>query len=168
MIGILTELLKNSKTEMQQNICISENIMTGKNLNEEKDKLTPKNFYYYLPFFFRKIKFYAITIKSHKSRPNKFLLKYLYKHVELDRLNIKKRKSSLPIGISIGKNFDTNNDQAFDDYLICMEKVYEYSSYIAINISSPNTENLRELSDKEYLGILLSKIKSTARQIVTK
>ena len=59
--------------------------------------LTPKNFYYYLPFFFRKIKFYGITIKSTRSRPGSFLSKYLYKSVELDRLNIKKRKSSYVI-----------------------------------------------------------------------
>ena len=55
--------------------------------------LTPKNFYYYLPFFFRNIKFYAITIKSLKSRPSSFLIKYLYKYVVLNRINIKKRQS---------------------------------------------------------------------------
>ena len=56
--------------------------------------LTPKNFYYYLPFFFRNIKFYAITIKSLKSRPSSFLIKYLYKYVVLNRINIQKRQSS--------------------------------------------------------------------------
>jgi dihydroorotate dehydrogenase len=73
--------------------------------------------------------------------------------------NLKKRKSSIPIGISIGKNFDTSNDNASIDYLICLEKVYEYASYIAINISSPNTKDLRELSSKEYLDSLLKKLK---------
>ena len=56
--------------------------------------LTPKNFYYYLPFFFRKIKFYGITIKSSRNRPNNFFLKYLFKYVVLDRVKIKKRVSS--------------------------------------------------------------------------
>ena len=56
--------------------------------------LTPKNFYYYLPLFFRKTEFYGITIKSKKSRPNNFLKKYLYKQVTIDRINIKKRLSS--------------------------------------------------------------------------
>ena len=56
--------------------------------------LTPKNFYYYLPFFFRKIKFYGITIKSSRNRPNNFFLKYLFKYVVLDRVKIKKRESS--------------------------------------------------------------------------
>ena len=59
--------------------------------------LTPKNFYYYLPFLFRNIKFYGITIKGIKNRPNKFLIKYLFKHIEINRLQISKRKSSYEI-----------------------------------------------------------------------
>ena len=59
--------------------------------------LTPKNFYYYLPFLFRNIKFYGITIKGIKNRPNKFLIKYLFKHIEINRLQISKRKLSYEI-----------------------------------------------------------------------
>ena len=79
----------------------------------------------------------------------------------VDRLvsNIKARKSDIPIGISIGKNFDTSNDNAYEDYKICMKKVYEFSSYIAINISSPNTQDLRKLSGEEYLDSLLRELK---------
>ncbi len=73
--------------------------------------------------------------------------------------NLKNRKSSLVVGTSIGKNFDTSNDVAYKDYLICLEKVYEFSDYIAVNISSPNTSNLRELSNATYSKSLLSKIK---------
>ena len=73
---------------------------------------------------------------------------------------LKHRKSKVIVGTSIGKNFDTPNEKAFEDYLLCLEKVYEHTDYVAVNISSPNTENLRELSNKEYLGNLLSKIKS--------
>ena len=73
---------------------------------------------------------------------------------------LKHRKSNVIVGTSIGKNFDTPNEKAFEDYLLCLEKVYEHTDYVAVNISSPNTENLRELSNKEYLGTLLSKIKS--------
>ena len=73
--------------------------------------------------------------------------------------NLKNKKSKIPIGVSIGKNFDTPNSQAYKDYLFCMEKVYAHSSYIAINISSPNTSDLRELSSVEFLDELLSKIK---------
>ena len=63
--------------------------------------LTPKNFYYYLPFIFRNTKFYAITINGLKKRPQDFLKKFLYKYVEIDRLNIKKRKSSYDIQESL-------------------------------------------------------------------
>ena len=72
--------------------------------------LTPKNFYYYLPFFFRNIKFYAITIRSLKNRPSSFLLKYLYRYEVLDRINIKKRKSSYLIQENlIEYTYDKNN-----------------------------------------------------------
>lgn len=72
--------------------------------------LTPKNFYYYLPFFFRNTKFYGISIKSNRNRPNKFLLNRLYKFVVIDRLNLKKRNSSYLIQESlIEKTNDTNN-----------------------------------------------------------
>ena len=85
--------------------------------------LTPKNFYYYLPFFFRNIKFYGITIKSLKSRPNNFLKKYLYKSVELDRINIKKRKSSYDIQSSL---IDTDLDKNYlnNEFLINHSFVY--------------------------------------------
>jgi len=71
--------------------------------------LTPKNFYYYLPFIFRKIKFYGITIKSLKNRPNNFLRKYLYKYVTIDRLTIKKRNSTYNIQESLIEYFDNTN-----------------------------------------------------------
>lgn len=72
---------------------------------------------------------------------------------------LKSRKSSIPIGVSIGKNHYTEIDEAYMDYLICLEKVYEYADYIAINISSPNTKNLRNLTSKDYLDDLLSALK---------
>jgi len=72
---------------------------------------------------------------------------------------LKKRKSEIPVGASIGKNFDTPNDRASDDYIYCLKKVYEFSDYVAINISSPNTKNLRDLSTEEHLNSLLQKIK---------
>jgi len=60
------------------------------------------------------------------------------------------------LGINIGKNFDTPNDKAADDYLACLEKVYPYADYITINISSPNTRGLRDLQDTEQLNSLLA------------
>ena len=49
------------------------------------------------------------------------------------------------LGINIGKNFDTPIERAADDYLICLRKVYPHASYVTVNISSPNTKNLRQL-----------------------
>lgn len=63
------------------------------------------------------------------------------------------------LGINIGKNFDTPNERATEDYLICLRKVYPYASYVTVNISSPNTKNLRDLQHKEALSVLLSTLK---------
>jgi dihydroorotate dehydrogenase len=73
--------------------------------------------------------------------------------------NVQAAKYKGVLGINIGKNFDTPIERAIDDYLICMQKVYAYASYITVNISSPNTKNLRALQEKEALDDLLSKIK---------
>lgn len=69
------------------------------------------------------------------------------------------------IGINIGKNKDTPIENAADDYLICLEKSYEIADYIAINISSPNTKNLRELQKDDALDDLLSKLKNKQQQL---
>jgi dihydroorotate dehydrogenase len=63
------------------------------------------------------------------------------------------------LGINIGKNKDTPNEQAVDDYLACLDKVYTLASYVTVNISSPNTQGLRELQKDEALDALLSAIK---------
>ncbi len=103
-----------------------------------------------------------------RNRADKSLLNRLgfnNKGVEALVKNLKKRKSTIPIGVSIGKNFDTPNEEAYRDYLFCLEKVYEYSSYIAINISSPNTKDLRELSNHKFLGDLLKIIKDKQNEL---
>ena len=55
------------------------------------------------------------------------------------------------LGINIGKNKDTPNERALDDYLFCLERVYARASYVTINISSPNTQGLRDLQEEETL-----------------
>lgn len=74
--------------------------------------------------------------------------------------NVKAAKYKGVLGINIGKNFDTPIENAVDDYLICMQKVYAHASYITVNISSPNTKNLRALQEKEALDNLLETLKS--------
>jgi dihydroorotate dehydrogenase len=58
-------------------------------------------------------------------------------------------------GISIGKNFDTPIESAQDDYLACLRKVYPHADYVAVNVSSPNTERLRELQARDGLQRIL-------------
>ncbi len=72
------------------------------------------------------------------------------------------------LGINIGKNFDTPNERAVDDYLLCMQKVYAHASYITVNISSPNTKNLRDLQEKEALSSLLSSLKLEQTKLTEK
>ncbi|MFT6189973.1 MAG: dihydroorotate dehydrogenase [Oleispira sp.] len=76
---------------------------------------------------------------------------------------VKKAKFKGVLGINIGKNFDTPVEKAVDDYLICLNKVYEYATYITVNISSPNTPGLRDLQFGDTLDELLAPIK--ARQL---
>ncbi|MGH8550283.1 MAG: quinone-dependent dihydroorotate dehydrogenase [Methylococcales bacterium] len=63
------------------------------------------------------------------------------------------------LGINIGKNFDTPIENAALDYLACMRKVYAYASYITLNVSSPNTKDLRDLQQPDALGRLLQSLK---------
>lgn len=74
--------------------------------------------------------------------------------------NIKKSHFGGVLGISIGKNKETPVEHGKDDYLICMEKVYPYADYIAVNISSLNTPGLRTLQFGEALDDLLQAIKN--------
>jgi dihydroorotate dehydrogenase len=74
--------------------------------------------------------------------------------------NVKNARYDGILGINIGKNFDTPNERAVDDYLICLRKVYEHASYVTVNISSPNTKNLRQLQEREALEHLLSSLKA--------
>ncbi|GAA0820016.1 quinone-dependent dihydroorotate dehydrogenase [Colwellia asteriadis] len=64
------------------------------------------------------------------------------------------------LGINIGKNKDTPEENAKDDYIHCMRKVYNFASYITVNISSPNTPGLRSLQYGEALNELLSALKA--------
>ena len=72
---------------------------------------------------------------------------------------IKKRKSDIILGVSIGKNALTPLERSFEDYLFCFKKLYPYADYLVANISSPNTKNLRKLETKEYFSNLLTLLK---------
>ena len=82
--------------------------------------------------------------------------------------NIKKYKPNFDgvLGISIGKSKNTKTKNAWQDYLHLMDYFYLEADYLAINISSPNTENLRELSSQENFEFLLKKISQKKVQLV--
>ncbi len=90
-----------------------------------------------------------------------------FNNLGVDRLieNIKAAQYRGILGINIGKNFDTPNERAVDDYLICLRKVYPYASYVTVNISSPNTKNLRALQEKDALSGLLAALKAEQQQL---
>ncbi|WP_432239372.1 quinone-dependent dihydroorotate dehydrogenase [Herbaspirillum robiniae] len=69
------------------------------------------------------------------------------------------------LGLNIGKNADTPIERAAEDYVHCLEKVYPYASYVTVNISSPNTKNLRQLQGASELDALLSQLKSAQRRL---
>ncbi|MBL8397584.1 MAG: quinone-dependent dihydroorotate dehydrogenase [Candidatus Accumulibacter sp.] len=69
------------------------------------------------------------------------------------------------LGINIGKNFDTPIERAVDDYLYCLERVYPAASYVTVNISSPNTKNLRDLQRDDALDALLGALKGAQARL---
>ncbi len=73
--------------------------------------------------------------------------------------NVRRAEFGGVLGINIGANKDTPEDRRVDDYLHCLEKVYDLASYIAVNISSPNTPGLRNLQQRELLAPLLSALR---------
>jgi len=69
------------------------------------------------------------------------------------------------LGLNIGKNADTPIERAADDYVAGMEGVYPYADYITVNISSPNTQNLRALQGADELGSLLGTLRETREKL---
>ncbi|MEZ5172132.1 MAG: quinone-dependent dihydroorotate dehydrogenase [Bacteroidia bacterium] len=79
------------------------------------------------------------------------------------RARLEKRPDSLVIGGNIGKNKDTPNESAVDDYLTCFRELKDVVDYFAINVSSPNTPGLRALQEKEPLQELIRAVREEAR-----
>ena len=69
------------------------------------------------------------------------------------------------LGINIGKNKDTPNDKAADDYLFCLERVYAHASYITVNISSPNTQGLRDLQEEATLRRFIETLREAQERL---
>ena len=72
-----------------------------------------------------------------------------------------------PLGINIGKNKDTPNEDALSDYLACLEKVYPLADYVTVNISSPNTAGLRELQEEQSLRRLVGTLRDAQERLAS-
>lgn len=79
--------------------------------------------------------------------------------------NVRAARFKGVLGINIGKNFDTPIERAADDYLICLDAVYPYAHYVTVNISSPNTQNLRTLQSGDALSDLLAQLKAAQTRL---
>ena len=81
--------------------------------------------------------------------------------------NIKRNRSDYSgvLGISVGKNKATKLDEAFKDYNFCIEKCFPVADYIAVNISSPNTDDLRKLTSPDYIFDLTNEIRKKMKQL---
>jgi dihydroorotate dehydrogenase len=93
-----------------------------------------------------------------------------FNNLGVDRLlrNVERASWKGILGINIGKNFDTPLERAADDYLACLDAVYAAASYVAVNISSPNTKNLRDLQSPERLGELLGAVMRRGEELAAR
>lgn len=109
----------------------------------------------------------TVTPKPQPGNPKKRLFRLIEDEAIINRMGfnndgvkviaerLRKRKTDIIIGGNIGKNKVTPNEKAADDYLICFKELFDVVDYFVVNVSSPNTPNLRELQDKEPLTNLL-------------
>jgi dihydroorotate dehydrogenase len=82
--------------------------------------------------------------------------------------NLERARFAGVLGINIGKNKDTPNERAIDDYLHCLERVYARASYVTVNISSPNTQGLRDLQEEEMLKRFIGTLREAQEQLAVK
>ena len=82
--------------------------------------------------------------------------------------NVERAKYAGVLGINIGRNKDTPNERATDDYLLCLERVYPRASYITVNISSPNTQGLRDLQEEETLRRFIGTLREAQERLAAR
>jgi dihydroorotate dehydrogenase len=88
--------------------------------------------------------------------------------VEKVLANVERAKFRGVLGINIGKNFDTPLERSADDYLACLDAVYARATYVTVNVSSPNTKNLRDLQSSEKLDELLGLVMARRASLAAK
>jgi dihydroorotate dehydrogenase len=82
--------------------------------------------------------------------------------------NVERARFRGVLGINIGRNKDTPNERATDDYVLCLEKVYAAASYVTVNISSPNTQGLRDLQGEESLRRFIHILRERQEQLAAR
>jgi len=93
-----------------------------------------------------------------------------FNNMGVDRLvkNLKSRSFDGIVGVNVGANKNSNDEERINDYLHCIEKVYKYADYITVNVSSPNTPNLRNLQNDANLLNLVSKVDKLVNKLQIK
>jgi dihydroorotate dehydrogenase len=119
----------------------------------------------------------TVTPKAQPGNPKPRMFRLPQKQALINRLgfnnegleafinNVKHSKRPVPIGLNIGKNAATPIENATEDYLTCLRGVYAHADYVTVNISSPNTKNLRALQSDEALDALLSALNSEREKL---
>ena len=85
--------------------------------------------------------------------------------VEAFAENLKRSRAKSIIGVNVGKNKDTPNERAVDDYVRCMDALYPHVHYLALNVSSPNTKGLRDLQSAEAMTVLLKTMRQAREKL---
>jgi dihydroorotate dehydrogenase len=128
-------------------------------------------------FGFGHIEVGTVTPRAQPGNPRPRMFRLPHKQAIINRMgfnnlgvdnliaHVKAARRQGVLGISIGKNADTPIERAVDDYLICLDKVYPHADYVAANISSPNTKNLRQLQGESELDSLLAALKQRQAQL---
>ena len=121
----------------------------------------------------------TVTPKPQGGNPKKRLFRLIEDEAIINRMGfnndgvkviaerLRKRKTDVIIGGNIGKNKVTPNEKAVDDYLICFHELFDVVDYFVVNVSSPNTPNLRALQDKEPLTNLLQTLQDENDKKIT-
>ena len=93
-----------------------------------------------------------------------------FNNMGVDRLvkNLKSRSFDGIVGVNVGANKNSNDEERINDYLHCIEKVHKYADYITVNVSSPNTPNLRNLQNDANLLNLISKVDKLVNKLQIK
>jgi len=93
---------------------------------------------------------------------NAIINRYGLNSVGVDQFisNLSRSSKKCIVGVNIGKNKETPNEKAADDYELCLEKLYPHVDYVTLNVSSPNTAGLRDLQGKEAIAALLNRVKN--------